>query len=57
MTKEFKQYVANMSIEIKTISVETHHLVEMMKRYHESLRRIYSIIIAEMFIIDLELAL
>ncbi len=43
-----------MSIEIKTISVETHHSIEMMKRYHESLRRIYSIIISEMLIIDLE---
>ncbi len=46
-----------MSIEIKTISVETHHSIEMMKRYHESLRRIYSIIIIEMLIIDLESAL
>ncbi len=54
VTKEFKQYVANMSIEIKTISIETHHSIEMMKQYHESLRRIYSIIIAEMLVIDLE---
>jgi hypothetical protein len=46
-----------MSIEIKMISVETHHSVEMMKRYHESLRRIYSIIIAEMLTIDFESAL
>jgi hypothetical protein len=46
-----------MSIEMKTISVETHHSIEMMKRYHESLRRIYSIIIAEMLTIDLESAL
>jgi hypothetical protein len=46
-----------MSIEVKTILVETHHSVEMMKRYHESLRRIYSIIIAEMLTIDLESAL
>ncbi len=54
MTKEFKQYVANMSIEIKTIPVETHHSIEMMKRYHESLRRIYSIFVAEMPDIDVE---
>ncbi len=46
-----------MSIEIKTISVEAHHSIEMMKRYHESLRRIYSIIIIEMLIIDSESAL
>ncbi len=43
-----------MSIEIKTISVKTHHSINMIKRYHESLQRIYSIIIVEMFIIDLE---
>ncbi len=54
MTKEFKQYAANMSIEIKTILVEAHHSIEMIERYHESLRRIYSIIIAEMLIIDFE---
>jgi hypothetical protein len=43
-----------MSIEVKTISVEAHHSIEIMKRYHESLRRIYSIIISEMLTIDLE---
>jgi hypothetical protein len=43
-----------MSIKVKTISVEAHHSVEMMKRYHESLRRIYSIIIAKMLTIDFE---
>ncbi len=46
-----------MNIEIKTISIETHHSIEMMKRYHESLRRIYSIIIVEMLIINLEFIL
>jgi hypothetical protein len=57
VTKEFKQYAANMSIEIKTISVETHHSIEMIKRYHESLRRIYSIIVAEIPDIDSDSAL
>ncbi len=37
--------------------IETHHLIEMMKRYHESLRRTYSIITIEIFKIDSELAL
>jgi hypothetical protein len=46
-----------MSIEIKTIFVETYHSIEMIKQYHESLKRIYSIIIAEMLTIDLESAL
>ncbi len=36
-----------MSIEVKTILVETHHSIEMIERYHESLRRIYSIIVTE----------
>jgi hypothetical protein len=57
VTKEFKQYVANISIEVKTILVEAHHSIEMIERYHESLRHIYSIIIAEMLTIDLESAL
>jgi hypothetical protein len=52
VAKEFKQYAANMSIEVKTISVEAHHSIEMIKRYHELLRRIYSIIVAEILDID-----
>jgi hypothetical protein len=43
-----------MSIQIKTMPVEAHHSIEMMKRYHEPLRRIYSIIISEMLTIDFE---
>jgi hypothetical protein len=54
VTREFRQYAANMSIEIKTILVKAHHSIEMIKRYHESLRRIYAIIIAEMLTIDPE---
>ncbi len=54
MAKEFKQYAANMSIEVKTVLVEAHHSIGMIERYHGSLRRIYSIIIIEMLIIDLE---
>jgi hypothetical protein len=46
-----------MSIEVKTILVEAHHSIEMIKRYHESLRRIYSIIITEMLTIDSDSAL
>ncbi len=54
MAKEFKQYVANMSIEMKTVSVEAHHSIEMIERYHESLRRIYSIFVTEIPGIDSE---
>jgi hypothetical protein len=46
-----------MSIIVKIVSIETHHSIEMMKRYHEPLRRAYSIISAEISEIDPELAL
>jgi hypothetical protein len=57
VTKEFKQYADNMKITVKTIFVETHHSIEMMKRYHDSLRRMYAIITIEISNIDLEIAL
>ncbi len=57
MAKEFKQYAANMSIEVKTVLVEAHHSIGMVERYHGPLRRIYSIIISEMPTIDPESAL
>ncbi len=46
-----------MSITIKIVLIETHHSIDMMKRYHESLRRVYSIIATEISKIDSELAL
>jgi predicted component of viral defense system (DUF524 family) len=57
VAREFKQYAVNMKITIKTIFVETHHSIEMMKRYHDSLRRMYTIITTEISSIDLEIAL
>jgi hypothetical protein len=57
VSREFKSYVDNMRIVVKIVSIETHHSIEMMKRYHESLRRIYSIISIEISRIDSELAL
>jgi hypothetical protein len=57
IARDFKQYADNMRITIKTISVETHHSIEMMKRYHDSLRRMYAIITTEISDIDLEIAL
>ena len=41
-----------MRIKIKTISIETHHSIDMIERYHESLRRVYSIIISKILEID-----
>jgi hypothetical protein len=46
-----------MRIIVKIVSIEAHHSIEMMKRYHESLRRAYSIISIEISKIDSELAL
>ncbi len=36
-----------MKIVVKTIFIETHHSIEMMKRYHDSFRRVYLIITTE----------
>jgi hypothetical protein len=57
VAREFKQYADNMRITIKTILVEAHHSIEIMKRYHDSLRRVYAITTTEISSIDLEIAL
>jgi hypothetical protein len=46
-----------MRIAIKIVFIETHHSIEMMKRYHDSLRRAYSIITIEILDIDFEITL
>jgi hypothetical protein len=57
VARQFKQYAVNMRIIVKTIFVDTHHSIEMMKRYHDSLRRMYAILTTEISNIDLEIAL
>jgi hypothetical protein len=57
VAREFKQYADNMKIAIKTIFVETHHSIEVIERYHDSLRRVYSIITTEISNIDFEITL
>jgi hypothetical protein len=52
IAREFKQYAANMNIRINIVSVETHHSIEMIKRYHELFRRVYAIIVAKLLEID-----
>jgi hypothetical protein len=52
IAREFKQYAFNMSIRVNTISIETHHSIDMIKRYHDSFRRVYAIIIAKISNID-----
>ena len=46
-----------MNIMIKNTFVETHHFIDMIERYHDSLRRIYIIIIFEISSIDFDFAL
>jgi hypothetical protein len=46
-----------MSIIIKNVLVEAHHSIEMIVRYHELLRRVYSIIVVEISDINFELIL
>jgi hypothetical protein len=57
ISREFKHYANNMKIIVKIVSIEAHHSIEMMKRYHESLWRVYSIISIKISEIDSELAL
>ncbi len=46
-----------MKIRINIVFVETHHSINMIERYHESLRRIYAIIVAKIFEINSNLIL
>jgi hypothetical protein len=52
IVRKFKQYAFNMSVRINTISIETHHSIDMIERYHDLLRRVYAIIIAKISNID-----
>ncbi len=46
-----------MNIRINIVSIETHHSIDMIERYHDSLRRVYAIIIAKISDIDSNSAL
>ncbi len=52
IARKFKQYAFNMNIRINTVSIETHHSIDMIERYHDSFRRVYAIIIAKISNID-----
>jgi hypothetical protein len=41
-----------MSIRVNIVLIETHHSIDMIERYHDSLRRVYAIIIAKISDID-----
>jgi hypothetical protein len=52
IVREFKQHAFNMSRKVNIVSIETHHSINMIKRYHELLRRVYAIIVAKISKID-----
>ncbi len=41
-----------MSIKVKIVSIKSHHSIEMIERYHDSLCRVYAIIVFEILDID-----
>jgi hypothetical protein len=51
-TREFKQYAINMNIKMKIVSIESHHSIKMIERYHDSFHRVYVIIVFEILDID-----
>ncbi len=52
IARKFKQYAFNMNIRVNTISIEAHHSIDMIERYHDSFRKMYAIIIAKISNID-----
>jgi hypothetical protein len=46
-----------MNIKVNTISIKTHHSIDMIERYHDSFRKVYTIIIAKISDIDSNLTL
>ena len=57
MTKKFKHYADNMSIIVNIMSMKVHHSIEMIKCYHDPLRRIYIIITLKISDIENDLTL
>ena len=57
INKEFKQYATILKIAIKSIPVEAHNSVKIVKHYYSPLYHIYHIIIAELPDINKNIAL
>lgn len=47
MSKKLKQFIANMCIIVKNISIEIYYFIDIIKHYHKFLHQVYSIIIIE----------
>ena len=57
VAQKFRHYASNMKIMMKNVSVETHHFIDQIERYHDLLRRVYLIIASEILEIDPDLNL
>ena len=57
ISKEFKQYTANMGITVKGVLVKAYNLVSIVKHYHRPLQRVYQIVTAEIPGINKDIAL
>jgi hypothetical protein len=57
ISKEFKHYTATLGITIKSVLVESHNFIRMVKRYHSLLQQAYQIIMTEIPEISKEIAL
>ena len=57
ISKEFKQYAIILKIVIKSVPVEAHNLIKIVKHYHGPFYCIYHIIIAELLDINKDIAL
>lgn len=57
IVKKFKQYVTNIGIIVKNVLVEAHHFIRLIKRYHDPLCQIYSIITTKLLRIKSEVTL
>ena len=57
VAQKFRHYADNMKIMMKNVSVETHHSIDQIERYHGPLRRVYLIIASKILEIDPNLEL
>ena len=57
ISREFKQYIVNIGIIIKSVPVKAHNLISIVKRYYSPLWYIYHIITSKILGIDKDIVL
>jgi hypothetical protein len=57
ISREFKQYIVNIGITIKSVLVEVYNLISIVKRYYGPLQYIYYIITSEILGINKDIVL